>query len=204
MEKGRGAKINIALIVLNLVYYLVVELNGTTDDIGNMVRWGAAYTPYILGYHEYWRLLTAVFMHFSISHIANNMLVLFILGDNLERALGHVKYLIFYLVCGVGANIFSMLIHINEASQAVGAGASGAIFGVIGGLLWAVIRNKGHLEELSTGRLAIMAVYSIYAGFLDGNVDNAAHIGGLLIGFILSMLMYHPKKRTGWQEAYTE
>lgn len=63
----------------------------------------------------------------------NNMLVLFVLGDNLERALGHVKYLIFYLLCGVGANLVSMTVNLMTGSLSVGAGASGAIFGVVGG-----------------------------------------------------------------------
>ena len=65
------------------------------------------YGPFVLQGHEYYRLLTSMFMHFGINHIVNNMLVLFVLGDNLERALGKVKYLIFYLICGVGANAVS-------------------------------------------------------------------------------------------------
>ena len=75
----------------------------------------------------------------AVSHIMNNMLILFILGDNLERALGHIKYLFFYLICGVGANIVSMAVNLGEYRNVVSAGASGAIFGVIGGLLYAVI-----------------------------------------------------------------
>ena len=77
----------------------------------------------------------------------------------------------------------------------VGAGASGAIYGVIGGLLWALIRNRGRLEDLSTGQIAFFVLLSLYYGFSDSGVDNSAHIGGLLIGFLLSILMYRVRKK---------
>ena len=113
----------------------------------------------------------------------NNMVILFVLGDNLERALGKVKYLVFYLICGVGANVFSMVVSIREYELAVSAGASGAIFGVIGGLLYVVIRNRGRLEDLSTRQLALFVACSLYFGFTSTGIDNAAHVGGLVLGF---------------------
>ena len=106
----------------------------------------------------------------------NNMLVLFVLGDNLERALGKVKYLIFYLICGVGANAVSLLFEILVGDWSVGAGASGAIFGVVGGLIYVVAVNKGRLEDLSTRQLVTMAVFSLYLGFTSTGVDNTAHV----------------------------
>ncbi len=70
---------------------------------GSCWHTGAMFAPLVVDHGQYYRLVTSVFMHFGVSHLMNNMLVLFVLGDNLERALGHVKYLIFYLLCGVGA-----------------------------------------------------------------------------------------------------
>ena len=150
--------------------------------------------PLVLDSHEYYRLLTAVFMHFGINHIVNNMLVLFVLGDNLERALGKIKYLIFYLLCGVGANAVSMLFDMGQQTHAVSAGASGAIFGVIGGLLYAVLVNRGRLEDLSSIQLIIMIIFSLYFGFTSTGVDNAAHVAGLFIGIVLAMLLYRKPK----------
>ena len=145
---------------------------------------------------EYYRLLTAVFMHFGISHLVNNMVILVVLVDNLERALGKVKYLVFYLICGVGANVFSMVVSIREYELAVSAGASGAIFGVIGGLLYVVIRNRGRLEDLSTRQLALFVVCSLYFGFTSTGIDNAAHVGGLVLGFLLAAIFYrNPGRR---------
>ena len=160
-----------------------------------MIRWGALYGPLVFQNQEYWRFLTAAFLHFGIGHLANNMLIFFLLGDNLERALGHVKYLVFYLLCAVGSNIFSLFMGLEDMEYTVGAGASGAIYGVIGGLLWALIRNRGRLEDLSTGQIAFFVLLSLYYGFSDSGVDNSAHIGGLLIGFLLSILMYRVRKK---------
>ena len=130
----------------------------------------------------------------------NNMLILFILGDNLERALGHIKYLIFYIICGVGANIASMIVNLSGYRSVVSAGASGAIFGVIGGLLYAVAVNRGQLEDLSTRQLVVVILCSLYFGFTSTGVDNAAHISGLIIGIIMGVILYRrPRYRSSRQ-----
>lgn len=191
---GRKSYVNVLLIALNVLIFLYLEIAGSTEDAYFMYTKGAMLAPAVLEDGEYYRLLTAVFLHFGIQHLLNNMLVLFVLGDNLERALGHLKYLIFYLVCGVGANYVSMMLK-GADSMIVSAGASGAIFGVIGGLLYAVLVNRGQLEDLSTRQLVVMICFSLYFGFTSTGVDNAAHISGLLIGILLGMVLYRrPKK----------
>ncbi len=196
IRHGRQAPVTLALVILNILCFLWVEMHGSSENTETMVRWGAVYGPLVLREHEYWRLLTAAFLHFGIWHIANNMLILFLLGDNLERALGHGKYLLFYLLCAVSSNMFSLCVKLEETEYIMSAGASGAIYGVIGGLLWALIRNHGRLEDLSTRQVAFFVGLSLYYGLSDSGVDNAAHIGGLVIGFALSMLMYRVKKGT--------
>ena len=193
---SKPADVNGALIAVNILYYFWLELHGSTENAGYMVAHGAMYVPLIVEKKEYYRLLTSVFMHFGISHLVNNMIIQFVLGDNLERALGKIKYLVFYLLCGVGANVFSMIVSINDYEWAVSAGASGAIFGVIGGLLYVVIRNRGQLEDLSTRQLVLFVVCSLYFGFSSTGIDNAAHIGGLVLGFLLAMIFYgKPEER---------
>lgn len=182
------------LIVLNILYFVYLEAAGSSEDVLFMLEHGAMFGPLVLEGHEYYRLLTAVFMHFGINHIVNNMLVLFVLGDNLERALGKIKYLFFYLSCGVGANAVSMLFDMGHQTHAVSAGASGSIFGVIGGLLYAVLVNRGKLEDLRSSQLIIMIIFSLYFGFTSTGVDNVAHVAGLVIGIVLAMLLYQKPK----------
>ena len=192
------------LIAWNVITFLYLEIAGSSQDILFMVQSGAVFAPAIVYEKEYYRLLTAVFMHFGINHIINNMIVLFALGDNLERALGHVKYLFLYLICGVGSNLISMLFN-GPDSMVVSAGASGAVFGVVGGLVSAVLINKGRLEDLSFKQLAVMVALSLYLGFAEHGVDNTAHVAGLLIGILLGMILYRkPRKDVDRRENYYE
>lgn len=200
----KRAWVNGGLIILNILYFLYLEIAGSSENTLFMLQHGAMYGPLVLQEREYYRLLTAVFMHFGISHIANNMLVLFVLGDNMERALGSVKYLIFYLLCGVGANVVSMAAGIHDPVPAVGAGASGAIFGVIGGLLYAVVVNHGKLEDLNTRQLVTTILFSLYFGYTSTGVDNVAHVAGLVIGIVLTAVLYRKPKRTPVQELWDQ
>ena len=194
---GKKAYVNGLLIALNVLFFLYLEITGSSENVYFMYTKGAMSAPAVLEDGEYYRLLTAMFMHFGIRHIMNNMLVLFVLGDNLERALGHVKYLIFYLLCGIGSNWVSMMAHSTD-TMTVSAGASGAIFGVVGGLLYVVTANKGRLEDLSTRQLVIMILFSLYLGYTSTGVDNTAHLSGLVIGIVLAIILYHRPTGDWW------
>lgn len=205
---GYGLKeksyVNGILIALNVIAFLYLEIAGSSQDTLFMLENGAMFAPAVIYGKEYYRLAAAMFMHFGIDHIINNMIVLFALGDNLERALGHVKYLILYLACGIGSNFISMLLDGPE-SMVVSAGASGAIFGVVGGLLYAVLINKGRLEDLSLRQLAVMVALSLYLGFTESGVDNVAHIAGLILGVLFGIILYRkPKKDVDRRENYYE
>ena len=194
---GKKAYVNGLLIALNVLFFLYLEITGSSENAYFMYTKGAMSAPAVLEDGEYYRLLTAMFMHFGIRHIMNNMLVLFVLGDNLERALGHVTYLVFYLLCGIGSNWVSMMAHPTD-TMTVSAGASGAIFGVVGGLLYVVTANKGRLEDLSTRQLVIMIFFSLYLGYTSTGVDNTAHLSGLVIGIVLAIILYHRPTGDWW------
>lgn len=190
----KKAWVNSILIALNILYFLYLEITGSSENTLFMLHHGAMYPPLIVEEKEYYRLLTSMFMHFGIHHITNNMMFLFILGDNMERALGSIKYMLFYLVCGLGANVASLIVELHGSVQAVGAGASGAIFGVIGGLLYVVTVNRGQLEDLSTKQLAVIIILSLGFGFTSTGVDNTAHVAGLIIGIIMAAVFYRKPK----------
>lgn len=190
------APVNTILIIINVVAFFIMEFVGDTDDVYFMLDAGASYMPYVIEHHEYWRLFTCMFMHFGIQHLVNNMVVLWFLGDNLERAMGKVKYLITYLGSGFLANIICILIEYRQDSNAVSAGASGAIFAVTGGLIYVLAYHRGHYEDLSLQRIIVYVAMNIYLGLQDSHTDNAAHIAGLVCGFVITMILYRePKKR---------
>lgn len=197
MQQGKIKKpfITAIFVIINVAVYLILEILGDTNDAAFMVEKGAIWPPYIME-GQYWRLLTATFMHFGFEHILNNMLILVCAGVILEDALGHIKYLLFYVISGFGGSILSYLQMCYSGDYAVSAGASGAIFGIIGGLLWIVIRHKGRYETLTGKGLLFMIVISLYYGVRSGDVDNWGHLGGLLMGFLMGIILYRKRAKT--------
>ena len=191
----KQAPVNHTIILLYILIFLLTEFTGSWEDVNHMLKWGAAGTLDIMQQHEYYRLFTAMFLHFGIQHLGNNMLVLLFIGDCLERNLGKIRYGLLYLLGGAGANLLSLFHELYSKEYVVSAGASGAVFAVIGGLLYIVIRNKGHIENFSSRQLLILAFLSLYHGLTSTGVNNIAHLGGLLCGFLLGILFYHKRKK---------
>lgn len=185
--------VTVGLVAVNLLVFFVYEIIGSNLDTGFMLDHGAMYTPYIKESSEWYRYFTALFLHFGIRHLLNNMLLLYVLGNYLERYLGRIKFLILYLVSGVGANVLSGLLSYDQGRAVVSAGASGAVFAVLGGLIWIILANRGRLENLTAGKMLFMAALALYYGFSSTGVDNVAHTAGLVLGFILSVLLYRKK-----------
>ena len=197
MEEIKKEPVTGLFILLNILIFVIVDFTGGSENTVHMIACGAAYPPLILEEGETYRLFTCMFLHFGIYHIANNMLVLFVLGQRLEPVLGKVKFILVYLLGGLGGNIFSLLMETKKAEYAVSAGASGAVFAVMGAILYVVIRSRGRIQDISVRQMMIMAGFSLYFGFTSTGVDNAAHVGGLVCGFILAALLYHPGKVSG-------
>lgn len=184
----------VILIAVNIAVFLVLSLFGNTEDAIFMLKHGAMLEPCIVNEHEYYRIVTSIFLHFGISHLMSNMVMLGALGWNLEQIVGKVKFLIIYLVSGICGNLLSLFHGIYAKDYAVSAGASGAIFGLLGALLYVVIRNKGRIGNLTGRGLFFMAALSLYLGLTQSGIDNYAHIGGLISGFLLAVILYHGKK----------
>ena len=188
-QKKKLPFVTVGFVAVNVLVYVILEILGNTENSEFMVRMGAVWPPYVKQ-GEYWRLFTATFMHFGFEHIANNMLILVCAGMILEKALGHVKFTILYLIAGVGGNVLSCAQMLHTKDYAVAAGASGAIFGIVGALLWIVILHRGRYESLTGKGLLFMIVITLYYGITTGGIDNWGHIGGLLMGFVMGIILY--------------
>lgn len=145
---------------------------------------------------EYDRILWAMFLHSGVSHLFNNMLILFFLGSMIEKEVGHIRYALLYLLSGIGGNLLSLLVKVINGDISASLGASGAIFGLDGVLLAMVLFSGRKMENVTPARVLLMILYSLYSGFTGQNIDNAAHIGGLLTGFLVtSVLCFLQRKR---------
>ena len=151
---------------------------GRSDEVAvsTLLDFGALYRPYI-GAGEPWRLLTYMFLHVGISHLVNNMLILYFMGNYLERSVGHVRFFAVYILSGVIAGLGSIMYNTN---MAVGVGASGAIFGVFGAVFSLVLTRHG--RGITMRQMLIFLGLTVYSGFSTQGVDNVAHLTGLLAG----------------------
>ena len=182
-------KCTIFLIVVNVIVFFLLSFQGMTEDAQFMLEHGAMYVPYVLKGEEYYRLFTSMFMHFGFDHLMNNMITLIIVGRYLEPVVGKVRFLVIYLISGLGGNILSLVAESQTGGYAVSAGASGAIFGLTGALLGLTILNRGQIAGITKQSMLIMIGISLYNGFASEGVDNLAHIGGLICGFIITFLL---------------
>lgn len=186
--------ITIGIIAINILVFVWLSFFGMTEDGSYMLEHGAMFVPLVLGNHEYYRLITSIFLHFGFAHLMNNMVMLFFLGSILEEEIGSFKYLLLYFVSGVAGNILSAFMDLKTGEFVISAGASGVIFGVIGALLIIVAKNHGHLRTLDGKGMVFMVVCSLYHGFTSTGVDNMAHIGGLLSGILLAFILYRKRQ----------
>lgn len=187
--------VNLVLIGINIVVFLIISFLGDTEDGYFMFQCGANFTPSVIYDGEYYRLVSCMFLHFNVEHLFYNMLMLLFLGDTLEKTAGKVRYLIIYLGGGIIGNIVSVIFDLYTEEYTVSAGASGCVFAVIGALVGIVILNKGKLEAYSGRRLLLMAGLSVLQGLTASGIDNCAHIGGMLAGFLMALLFQRKLKQ---------
>ncbi len=188
----KKAPCTVALIVVNVAVFIFLSFGGMTEDAYYMLQNGAMYLP-LLQQGEYYRLLISIFLHFGFSHLVNNMLMLGVMGWQLELVVGKIKFLIIYFAAGIGGNMLSALVEMRTGDFAVSAGASGAIFGIIGALLYIAVRNHGQIGNVSGQGILVMIALTLYYGFTSSGVDNFAHIGGLAVGFVLAVRLYRKR-----------
>ena len=147
---------------------------------------------------EWYRMITCLFLHGNVTHIASNMMMLFLLGNVVEKEMGHIKYFILYFGSGLvasGASLYLQSIHLALGEEtAVSIGASGAIFGIMGAFLWILIRNHGRASNMSFVRVLFLVCYCLFGGLTEARIDNAAHFGGLFAGIIIAVLIYRKNK----------
>ena len=179
--------VSIALIAANAVVYLAGVLFPRVGVL--MEEYGCFSVSYLLYGKEYYRLITAVFLHVGAEHLLNNMLLLYCCGDIVEKSLGRIRFLLLYLFAGLGGNLLSAAYELFTGNFYHSVGASGAVFGLTGAMLFLVIMKKGAAAHISLRRALLSVLLSVYAGFTAQNVNNAAHVGGLLSGFILAFLL---------------
>jgi len=186
--------VTVALVAANVLVFIATLIAGAEwiTPVGRMqIAWGSNFAPYTTD-GEWWRLFTSMFIHFGLPHLVFNMLALGMFGPIVERLYGSVNYLLIYIVAGIGGGLAS----VSWQPTINSAGASGAIFGILGALLAAQLRAGDTfptdiLRPLRTTALLFLGA-SLYAGFKLQGIDNAAHLGGVVSGFLIGLVAARP------------
>lgn len=200
-----GAWVTLTLAFINIFVFLAMLLSAgggvlTNPKVETLVSWGAMFGPKVQE-GEFWRLLTSNYVHIGLLHIVMNMWCLLAIGPLCERAFGKAGYFVLYTLSGLGGALASLCIH----ADLVSAGASGAIFGIVGGMLGPVVfrqdatamsRLKPHARSMTA-----FVLYNLVFGLFQPGVDIAAHVGGLATGFICGSLLslaQRPRRDKPW------
>lgn len=178
------------IILINVMMAVVILTTGGFNNLINLIEWGALYPPFIALNNEWFRLLTAMFLHGSLLHVFFNMYVLFYLGALLERILGKGIYLLFYLATGL---IASFAVYSLGDPRVVTVGASGAIFGIIGALFIMTYLKPYYFNPYFVRSIRSLTFINVALTFIIPQVSFYGHIGGLLSGFLLYFILVKPK-----------
>ena len=178
------------LIAVNVILYVIPVLFGLYDDlIANFSVWGPAIRE-----GQTYRLLTGIFLHGGFVHLLFNCYALYVISSQVENFLGRIKFLIIYLVAGVSGALFSMIFG-NYAS----VGASGAIFGLMGALVYFGYHYRVYLGNVVKSQIIPLILLNLFLGFMMSGVDNFAHIGGLIGGSLMAIAL-GVKDKSSWFE----
>jgi len=176
-------------IAIQIIVFLNMEFAGGSTNTSTLIKFGAKFNPLILG-GEWWRFLTPIFIHIGLLHLLMNTLALFYLGTMVERLYGSLRFFVIYLIAGFTGVLASFLFSPN-----LSAGASGAIFGCFGALLYFGVSNpKLFWRTLGVNILVVLGI-NLAFGFTIPGIDNAGHIGGLIGGFAAAGILHLPKKK---------
>lgn len=177
------------LLGVILAVFTFIEMHGSTMSTLTLVQFGAKFDPLILE-GEWWRFFSAMFLHIGFLHLFMNSLALFYLGSAVERIFGTSRFVFIYFIAGFTGSVSSFVFNDN-----VSAGASGAIFGCFGALLYfGIIHKRLFFRTMGMNVIVILAI-NLAFGFLVPMVDNGAHIGGLVGGFAASVIAGLPNQK---------
>lgn len=184
---GRRTVVTWGLLAINVAVWAAMELSGGSENEVVLLRFGAMFGP-LISNGEYWRLFTAMFLHVGFMHLLFNGVGLLIFGRMLERIFGHYRFATIYVLAGLSGSVASY----NFNPIVIGAGASGAIFGVLGALTAFFLIRRGVVGNVGRqyrSGLALIVMINLAFGFLVPGIDNWAHLGGLAGGLVLGLAL---------------
>ena len=177
------------IMAICIILFILMELSGGSTNSQTLLKYGANLDVLVKN-GEYYRLFACIFLHIGIMHLLCNMYSLYIIGREVENLFGKIKYIVIFILSGIFGSIMSLAFTHNTIS----AGASGAIFGLLGALLYFGMHYRTYLGEAIKRSIIPIIVINLIIGFFAEGIDLAAHIGGLVGGVLVAMMVGVPDK----------
>ena len=188
IERLRGfyekSKVTFTFLAIMVVYFIFMTVNGGTTDIQTLIKYGAMFPPLVSEYNQYYRFITSIFIHIGIMHIFFNGYALYVFGPQIEKLMGPKKYFLFFRLTGIGGNVATYIFNFVSVS----AGASGSLFGLFGAFLYLVVRHPQMVTPAGKKSILQLLGINLLLTFLIPSISITAHLGGLIIGFLLSFV----------------
>lgn len=177
------------IMAICIILFILMELSGGSTNSQTLLKYGANLDVLVKN-GEYYRLFTCIFLHIGIMHLLCNLYSLYVIGREVENLFGKIKYIIIFILSGIFGSIMSLAFTHNTIS----AGSSGAIFGLLGALLYFGMHYRTYLGEAIKRSIIPIIVVNLIIGFFAEGIDLAAHIGGLVGGVLVAMMVGVPDK----------
>ncbi|MBO4375236.1 MAG: rhomboid family intramembrane serine protease [Lachnospiraceae bacterium] len=184
MKREKINTVTTRLIIINTAVFLLGILSMVSPLFAGLPlgsETGGVYYPAVMA-GQWWRIITAMFLHANIAHLASNMLALFALGSTAERMLGHWRYALTYFLAGIAGNLLTLLWDGFTGRYYFTVGASGAILGILGAILAVSVNKKDGIPGMNVKRVILACILMLIPS--SGNISMSAHIGGFVGGFV--------------------
>lgn len=178
----KNSRITFIFLSIMVAYFIFISLNGGTTNSQALVKYGAFFPPFIVAYKEYYRFVTSIFIHIGILHLFFNGYALYVLGPQIERLMGAKKYLLFFLLTGIGGNLATFFFNFTSVS----AGASGSLFGLFGVFLYLIHRHGNIITPHGRKNVLQLITINLILTITVPSISTTAHLGGLVMGYLLS------------------
>lgn len=180
----KRGKISFIFVIIMVVYFIFISLNGGTNNMEALVKYGAFFPPFIVAYGQYYRFITSIFIHIGLSHLFFNSYALYVFGPQIERLLGPKKFLSFFLLTGIGGNLLTFFFNFAYIS----AGASGSLFGIFGAFFYLIRRHRDIVTPEGRKQILSLLGINLLITFLVPSISITAHLGGFILGYLLSYI----------------
>ena len=196
----KSCYITVSILAVLLLVFLIETAIGGSENIYVLMKMGAMKNDAVVIGNQWWRLFTAQFLHMGIMHLVSNAVMIYYLGMYMETIIGHWRFLIIYLLSGIGGNLLSLA---WGNDNAISAGASTALFGLFGAMTAIALQNRANPILVYLGKQSFwLALINIVIDLFAPNIDIPGHIGGFVMGFLVAIILgektlrqYSVKKR---------